>query len=209
MMTRKYFQNVRAAIIMVLVILALAGCRSSTSPVEFYTLSPMSVVSETDKVTGLGDNIAVGVGPLQIPKLIDRPQIITRIGPNKIEVDEFHRWAGSIYEDFLRAVTMNLAALLQSGLVMAYPWEDYFEPDYRIYMEVHQFDGRPGQYAQLDITWTITGRDDRQILLIKKSLIQESSQGDDFDAFVAAKSRILADLSRQIAQGIKEVHGVK
>jgi uncharacterized lipoprotein YmbA len=209
MMTRKYFQNVPAAILMVLVILALAGCRSSTSPVEFYTLSPMSVVSETDKVTGLGDNIAVGVGPLQIPKLIDRPQIITRIGPNKIEVDEFHRWAGSVYEDFLRAVTMNLAALLQSGLVLSYPWEDYFEPDYRIYMEVHQFDGLPGQFAQLDITWTITGRDDRQILLIKKTLIQEPTQGDDFDAFVAAKSRILANLSRQIAQGVKEAHGRK
>ena len=207
MMNRKSLQNLAAAFFIALVV--LAGCRSTTTPVEFYTLSPMPVVSETDKVAGLGDNIAVGVGPLQIPKIIDRPQIITRIGPNKVEVDEFHRWAGSVYEDFLRAVTMNLAALLQSGLVMAYPWEEYFEPDYRIYMEVHQFDGHPGQYAQLDITWTITGRDDRQILLVKKSLIKEPTQGDDFDAFIAAKSRILANLSRQIAQGIKEAHGVK
>jgi uncharacterized lipoprotein YmbA len=209
MMTRKYLQNVAAAIFIALVVLAVAGCRSSTTPVEFYTLSPMPVVSEADKIAGLGDNIAVGVGPLQIPKIIDRPQIITRIGPNKINVDEFHRWAGSVYEDFLRAVTMNLAALLQSGLVLAYPWEEFFEPDYRIYMEVHQFDGRLGQYAQLDITWTITGRDARQILLVHKSLIKEPAQGDDFDAFVAAKSRILAKLSRQIAQGIKEAHGGK
>ena len=205
MMTGKYDQYAAAAIFMVL--LALAGCRSSTTPVEFYTLSPMPVVSEAEKIAGVGDNLAVGVGPLQIPKIIDRPQIISRIGPNKIEVDEFHRWAGSVYEDILRAVTMNLAALLQSSLVLAYPWEDYFEPDYRIYMEVHQFDGRPGQYAQLDITWTIIGRDARQILLMKKSLINESAQGDDFTAFVAAKSRLLAKLSRQIAQGIKEVHG--
>ena len=209
MMTRKYLQNVTAAIFIALVVLAVAGCRSSTTPVEFYTLSPMPVVSEADKIAGLGDNIAVGVGPLQIPKIIDRPQIITRIGPNKINVDEFHRWAGSVYEDFLRAVTMNLAALLQSGLVLAYPWEEFFEPDYRIYMEVHQFDGRLGQYAQLDITWTITGRDARQILLVHKSLIKEPAQGDDFDAFVAAKNRILAKLSRQIARGIKEAHGSK
>jgi uncharacterized lipoprotein YmbA len=167
----------------------------------------MPVVSEADRVYGLGDEITVGVGPLQIPKMIDRPQIVTRIGPNKISVDEFHRWAGTVYEDFLRVMTMNLSALLQSGLVMAYPWEDFFEPDYQIYMEIHQFDGQPGQYAQLDITWTITGRDDRQILLVKKSLIKEPTQGDDFDAFVAAKSRILANLSRQIAQGINEVHG--
>jgi hypothetical protein len=208
MMNRKYLKNIAAAIFMALVV--LAGCRSATTPVEFYTLSPMPVVSEADKMAGLGDNIAVGVGPLQIPKIIDRPQIITRIGPNKIEVDEFHRWAsGSVYEDFLRAVTMNLAALLDSGLVLAYPWEEYFEPDYRIYMEVHQFDGRLGQYAQLDITWTITGRDARQILLVHKTLIKEPAQGEDFDAFIAAKSRILAKLSRQIAQGIKEAHDSK
>jgi uncharacterized lipoprotein YmbA len=207
MIINKYHRYSVAAIFMVLV--ALAGCRSSTTPLEFYTLSPMPVVSEADKVVGLGDNLAVGVGPLQIPKIIDRPQIVTRRGPNKIEVDEFHRWAGSVYEDFLRAVTMNLSALLQSSLVLTYPWEEYFEPDYRVYMEVHQFDGLPGQYAQLDITWTIIGRDDRRILLVKKSSLKEPAPGADFTVFVAAKSRLLAKLSRQIAQGIQEVHGTR
>ena len=143
---------------------------------------------------------------MQIPKIIDRPQIVTRIGPNKINVDEFHRWAGSIYEDFLRVVTMNLATLLQSSLVVTFPWEDYFNPDYRIYMEVQQFDGQLGQYVQLVITWTITAREAREILLVRKSSIKEPVQGEDYEAFVAAKSRILGTLSRQIAQGIKEVH---
>jgi len=187
----------------------LAGCRSVTTPIEFYTLAPLTSVSEADIIAGLGDNIAVGVGPLQIPKIIDRPQIVTRIGPNKIYVDEFHRWAGSVYEDFLRAVTLNLGALLQSNLVVAYPWEDYFDPAYRVYLAVHQFDGRLGQYAQLDITWTITGREARQVLLVRKSSIKEPVRGDDYEAFIAAKSRILAMLSRQIAQGIKQAHGGK
>ena len=207
MMTKGHLQNIGLTIFTAL--LFLAGCRSSTPPVEFYTLSPLTSVSEADKVAGLKDNIAVGVGPLQIPNILDRPQIVTRIGPNKINVDEFHRWAGSVYEDFLRVVTMNLATLLPSSLVVAFPWEDYFDPDYRIYMEVQQFDGRLGQYAQLVITWTITTQEARKILLVRKSLIREPVQGEDYDAFVAAKSRILATLSRQIAQGIKEVHGGK
>ena len=155
---------------------------------------------------GWETTLAVGVGPVQLPKIIDRPQIVTRIGPNKINVDEFHRWAGSVYEDFLRVVTMNLATFLQSNLVVAYPWEDYLDPDYRVYMEVQQFDGRLGQYVQLVITWTITAREAREILLVHKSSIKEPVQGEDYDAFVAAKSRILGTLSRQIAQGIKKVH---
>ena len=104
---------------------------------------------------------------------------------------------------------MNLSALLQSSLVVAFPWEDYFDPDYRIYMEIHQFDGRLGQYAQLDVTWAIIGREARKILLVRNSLIREPVQGEDYDTFVAAKSRILGTLSRQIAQGIKEIHGDK
>jgi uncharacterized lipoprotein YmbA len=207
MTAKGHRQNIGLAILMALVF--LAGCRSATTPLEFYTLSPLSSVSEADKTAGFGDNIAVGVGPLHLPKIIDRPQIVTRIGPNKINVDEFHRWAGSVYEDFLRVVTMNLAALLQSNLVVAYPWEDYFDPDYRVYLEVQQFDGRLGQYAQLDITWTITGRDAREILFVRKSLIREPARGEGYDAFVAAKSRLLDTLSRQIVQGLKEAHGGK
>ena len=203
-MTKGHVRITSLAIIMALVL--LAGCRGFTPPVEFYTLSPIDTISEADKIVGLGDNLAVGVGPLQIPKIIDRPQIVTRIGPNQINVDEFHRWAGSVYEDFLRVVTMNLSALLQSRLVVAFPWEDYFDPDYRIYMEIHQFDGRLGQYAQLDVTWAIIGRETREILLVRKSLIREPVQGEDYDTFVAAKSRILGTLSRQIAQGIREIH---
>ena len=103
-------------------------------------------------------------------------------------------------------VTMNLSALLQSSLVVAFPWEDYFDPDYRIYMEVQQFDGRLGQYVQLVATWTITARQAGEILLVRKSLLREPVQGEDHDTFVAAKSRLLATLSRQIAQGIKAIH---
>jgi hypothetical protein len=207
MMTKGHLQNIGLTIFMALVF--LAGCRSFTPPVEFYTLSPLTSVSEADKAAALGDSIAIGVGPVQIPKIIDRPQIVTRIGPNKINVDEFHRWAGSVYEDFLRVLTMNLSALLPSSLVVAFPWEDYFDPDYRIYMEVQQFDGRLGQYVQLVATWTITARQAGEILLVRKSLLREPVLGQDYDTFVAAKSRILATLSRQIAQGIKAIHAGK
>ena len=203
MMIQGQIKNISLGIMAVLVL--LVGCRSSTSPVEFYTLAPLATPEEADRMGAPGKNLAIGVGPLNLPKIIDRPQIVTRVGPNKINVDEFHRWAGSVYEDFLRALTINLSTLIPSSMVVPYPWEDYFDPDYRVYLEVRQFDGRLGQYAQLDITWTITGREPRDLLLVRKSLIKENAPSEDFDALVAAQSRILATLSRQIAQGIQEV----
>jgi uncharacterized lipoprotein YmbA len=207
MMTNGHLQNIGLTIFMMLVF--LAGCRSFTPPVEFYTLTPLTAASQDDKATGLRDSIAVGVGPVQIPKINDRPQIVSRIGPNKINVDEFHRWAGSEYEDFIRVVSMNLASLLQSNLVAAYPWEEYFDPDYRIFIEIQQFDGRLGEYAILDVTWTVTGREARDVLFVRKSLIKEPVRTEDYEAFVAAKSRILAALSREIALAIEKIHAGK
>jgi uncharacterized lipoprotein YmbA len=191
------------------VIFLLAGCRGPVTPIEFYTLTPLVGITEADETAGLGNAVAVGVGPLQIPKLIDRPQIISRDDGNRISVDEFHRWGGSLYEDFLIVLTLNLAALLRTNQVAAYPWEEYFGPDYRIYMEVHQFEGRLGEYAQLNITWTITGRQPADVKRVQHSVIKEPVQSGGFDAFVAAKSRILAALSREMARAILEIHGGK
>jgi uncharacterized protein len=192
-----------------MVIFMLAGCRSASTPIEFYTLTPLAGIGEANKASGLGDAVAVGVGPLQISKIIDRPQIVSRTGVNKINVDEFHRWAGSLYEDVLRVLTLNLSVLLQSNMVAAYPWEEYFDPDYRIYMEVHQFDGRLGEYALLNITWTVTGGQPSDVLRVRNSVIKEAVQSADFEAFVAAKSRILAALSREMASEIMAIHAGK
>jgi uncharacterized lipoprotein YmbA len=90
--------------------------------------------------------------------------------------------------------------------VASYPWEDYFDPSFRVFMEVHQFDGRLGEHVVLDVTWTITGREARDVLLVRKSQMKVPVQGMGYDAFVSAKSRILADLSREIAHAIETLN---
>ena len=204
MIAKRCFVNLSIAVSMAF--LVFAGCRSATQPVEFYTLTPLDVISEEDKVVDLKGTLAIGVGPVELPKINDRPQIVTRTGPNKVNVDEFHRWAGSLYEDFLRVLTVNLSKLLQSNLVAAYPWEDYFNPQYQIFMEVHQFDGKLGNNVVLDVTWVLTGREARAIMAVRKSHIEEPIDGMNYEAFVSAKSRTLANLSRQIANEIRTLY---
>jgi uncharacterized lipoprotein YmbA len=193
--------------ILCLAIFVFAGCRSATQPVEFYTLTPLAAASQAGLADESENPLAVGVGPVEIPKINDRPQIVIRTGPNKVNVDEFHRWAGSLYEDFLRVLTINLSSLLQTNRVAAYPWEDYFDPDYQLFMAVHQFDGQLNGHVVLDVTWTLTGQAAREVLVVRKAQMKEPVTGVDFEAFVAAKSRILAILSRQIANEIKILHG--
>ena len=207
MMTNTYLSKIGLAVCMA--ILMLTGCRSATTPIEFYALTPLIGAPEADNTAGLGDTVAVGVGPLQMPKIIDRPQIVSRAGRNRINVDEFHRWAGSIYEDFLTVLALNLSSLLKTNRVAAYPWEEYFDPDYRVYMEVNQFDGRIGDYALLNITWTITGRQPTDLLRVRNSVIKEAVQSANYEDYVAAESRILAALSREIARELIAIHADK
>jgi hypothetical protein len=207
MMTNTYLSKIGLAVCMA--ILMLTGCRSATTPIEFYALTPLIGATEADNTASLGDDVAVGVGPLQMPKIIDRPQIVSRAGRNRINVDEFHRWAGSIYEDFLTVLALNLSSLLKTNRVAAYPWEEYFDPDYRVYMEVNQFDGRIGDYALLNITWTITGRQPTDLLRVRNSVIKEAVQSANYEDYVAAESRILAALSREIARELIAIHADK
>jgi uncharacterized lipoprotein YmbA len=174
--------------------------------VEFYTLNSVIETLQAPQAAEADQNIAVGVGPMELPKIIDRPQIVSRTSPNKINVDEFHRWGGSLFEDILRVITANLSILLKTDRVSAYPWEDHFKPDYRIALDVHQFDGSLGEWVQLNVTWTATGREGRKALFVRNSVIKEPVLGTDFEAYVSAKSRALATLSREMAAEIKKLH---
>jgi hypothetical protein len=174
--------------------------------VEFYTLNAVIETPTTAQVAGADQHLAIGVGPMEIPKTIDRPQIVTRTSPNRLSVDEFHRWAGSLREDFLRVLATNLSILLQTNRVATHPWEEYFRPNYRVILDVQRFDGNPGEDVVLNVNWTITGQDGRNALLVRKSMITQPVSEKDYETFVAAKSRVIASFSREIATEINMLH---
>jgi uncharacterized lipoprotein YmbA len=160
------------------------GCRGATTKVEFYRLNADRQGLEDEQIEVMDQTIAIGVGPMEFPKTIDRSQIVIRIGTHRFEVDEFRRWAGSLREDFLEVLTVNLSILLRSNHVAAYPWEEFFNPDYRIFMDVHEFVGDLGGSVILAVTWTITDAEGRKALLARKSIIREPVLGTDFEAYV-------------------------
>jgi uncharacterized lipoprotein YmbA len=76
--------------------------------------------------------LSIGVGPVEIPKILDRPQIVIRSGPNKVNVHEYHRWAASLDIIFSRVLTENLSLLLDTDQAALYPWQTDFKPHYRV-----------------------------------------------------------------------------
>ena len=64
---------------------------------------------------------SIAVGPITLPEVVDRPQIVLRAGPNEVTFVELHRWAGPLKSEIPRIIADNLAAELNVKRVAAYP----------------------------------------------------------------------------------------
>ena len=184
-----------------------AGCLGpgKNPPTRFYVLSSLySGETAIDPVADMAD-VAIGVGPVEFPKFLDRPQIVTRKSEHRVSVSEFHRWAGSFSEDFLRVLAKNISMLLPADRVVAYPWADHFSPSFRIPLTVEQFDGRFEGDVVLNVAWSVRRQKDTNEPVIKHTRIKESVSAEDYEALVAAQSRAIGTLSRAIVDEIERV----
>lgn len=151
-----------------------------------------------------GHGIVIDVGPVDFPKLLHRPQIVMRQSQNRVKVSEFHRWTCALQEDFSRVLAKDISILLPTDRVAVYPWQDQFSPTYRIKLDVEQFDGQLGNVVLLDVTWSVTGRDDKNPV-VRTSVIEEPVPTADHEGLVAAMSRALETLSREIVAVIDKL----
>lgn len=192
-----------AATCLLFVLALLAGC-ASTPPSSFYTLTPLAEAG--GRQTALSDRgISVGVGPVAFPDFLDRPQIVSRTGSNQLAVDEFHRWGGSLQDDFLRTLGENLAHLLGTGQVLVYPSEVRFPVQFRVIADVLRFEGDSDAQAVLKVRWAVVDPYSERPLTVRESVYRSRIAGAGRDGLVAALSVSLGDFSREVADTLRRL----
>jgi len=180
-----------------LVAAAAAGCATST-PTHFYTLDSLATRADAGVV-----DFGVMVGPVSVPTSVDRPEFVVQVAPNRVEIDEFNRWAAPLGENIARTVAGDLSVLLGTPDVAVAPFAN-FDPAYRVTINVQRFDSLPGDSIRLDAVWavrTTAGGKTRA----GRTTAREAVASKDFDALAAAHSRALAQLSRDIAATLRVV----
>jgi uncharacterized lipoprotein YmbA len=180
-----------------------AGCFGTSPPAVFYSLTPIGGTAAIQSSAAEG-KIAIGIGPIKFPDELNRPSIVTRSGRNRLEINQFHRWGGSLEKNFTRVMEENLVLLMKTDRVTTRPWERYFQPDVRLALDIRQFDGRLGEYASLNVTWMVIGPEGDVPLLVRRTIIQEAVADDSYDALVDAQSRAVARLCREIAEALSK-----
>ena len=112
--------------VIILAALLFSGCRGGRPQAEFYTLSAIAHSSTDADAISAAQPVSIGIGPVNIPEVLARPQIVSRMGPNKLRINEFHRWGGTLEANFSRVLAENVSLLLRNNKVVAQPWERYF-----------------------------------------------------------------------------------
>jgi uncharacterized lipoprotein YmbA len=182
----------------------LGGCLGggTQQKARFYVLNSV-YSSKTDTRTGtIKGDVSIGVGPVELPQYVNRSQIVTRTSSNELELGEFARWAEPLEDNFPRVLAENLAILLPTARVITYPWKQSIPIDYQVIVDVSLFDGALGGDVSMRVRWALLGDHGKKMLLRRNASLNARTGARSYEALVAAQSRVLADLSSEIAEEI-------
>ena len=173
-----------------------AGC-ASTPPSRFYTLSATAAPS-----TAAASSVVIVVGPVSVPAVVDRPEIVVSSGSNELKLDEFNRWASPLQDNLSRVIAENLVAILGTRRVTLFPQMPSTAAQYRVAIEVHGFESAIGTSTTLDAVWTVRRTTDGSAET-GRTAVRESVRDNSYDALAAAHSLAVARLSQDIADAVR------
>ena len=179
-------------------LLSIAGC-GTTPQSSYYLLS--SPISDLPS----GTEPAIGIGPIALPEYLNRNSMVFLRGGNELEIASFERWAEPLGDGVQRVLAMNLASMLDTQNVRAFPWARSRAPEYAVRLRIAGLDADENR-ARLVAEWALlTGGDPateitRRLTRNETALTTDRPRGD---AVAQAYSDLLYQLSEEIAAAIR------
>jgi hypothetical protein len=187
----------RLAAVVLLAPAGLAACVSSPAP-RSYLLSAAPVAGPAGAAAGP----VVGVGPVAIPEYLDRASLVVLTGRDEVTLSEGHQWAEPLTSGVSRVLAENLSGMVPTDAVAVFPWRTPRTVQYRVTLEVLRFDGPLGGPVVLDARWRLLDGSGRELVRGAVNRTEAVSE-PGHAALVAAQSRLLATVSRDIAAEIR------
>ncbi|HHJ18004.1 MAG TPA: membrane integrity-associated transporter subunit PqiC [Gammaproteobacteria bacterium] len=197
MMMRKNY------LLIVMLVLLQAGCSigGASRPAEFYVLNAEPGTPVSGRTPSAGP-LSVGLGPVSMPDIFDRPQIVTRPQSNRLEMSEFDRWGGDLNRGLSRVLVQNLMSRLNTDSVLLHPWSSRDKPDFQVTVQVFRFDGEVGNVARFEGVWRLIDGTQGCELAVERFRFDEKPAGPGYPEFVSAMSHAVAKLSQAIAERV-------
>ncbi len=199
-------RSARCAVVAMACLVA-SGCSTPAATERFYALSDGMPSGAAPAAAGAAGAPGIVITAVTVPELVDRPQIVTRDGMNRINVSEQNQWAEPVKSGIGRVVAGRLSRSLAAGgmtaRVAAYPQTSIGDPDLRITIDVQRFDATPGGDAVIEALWTVRRNDGR--VRSGRTVATQPVRGVEFEEAVRAWSSALDGLDRDIAAAVLQV----
>lgn len=166
------------------------------SPDQYYRLSASGPAPL--RPSGL----AVGIGPVNLPGYIDRPELVFQSDAHAYQVPAKVRWAGPLQENFTRVLATAAGRRLASGNVLPFPWPANAKLRYQVSVEVRQFHAVSGGEAVLEASWRVEEPTARRLIRTRNGSFTERIAGDGYGPVVAAESRLVEQLAQAISASL-------
>src|SRR5262249_37672596 len=142
--------------------------------------------------------VAVGVGPVAIPRYLNRAQIVTRTGADEVEISTYHRWAEPLENGIAQVLANELGTQIGSARIAGFPWRGGIARvlDYQVAVIILRFEGSLGGQVTLDARWRVVGRDGQELAL-KRSTLNEPVTGSGYQSLVMGMNRLVGTLARE------------
>jgi uncharacterized protein len=192
---------------------AVAGCAMLTGCLGFldpakptarhYVLTPLTTPGSVP-AGAASSPLAVGLGLVKVPAYLFNTAIVIRKGTNEIEYVPNAFWAERLDKGIQNVMAANLAALLPSDRIQTSAWQKE-EVSAELYVTIEQFEVDASGHGVLVARWRVLspGGDDT----LKSGRSRLTSQGPvpeaDVSGAVATLSRLIGDLSGELAQALK------
>ena len=195
----------RVSLAALAVCLCLTGCsflKPAHETTQRFVLTPLPATGSGAVASGA---LAVGVGQVKIPGYLFDTSLAVRNGTNEIKYLPTTLWAERLDTGVQRILAANLATLLPTDQIRFSTWrrEDVAA---EVYLNIQQFDVDASGRGVLVAWWRILSPGGDKTLKAGESRFSQQGPvpADNPSGAVATLSDLLGELSRQLAQTLKE-----
>jgi uncharacterized lipoprotein YmbA len=183
------------------VTLLLTGCLGpgTTRSTRLFVLNASVSPAATNGGT---TDLRLGIGRIVLPEFLNRPQIVTRPSANRLSMADFSQWAEPLEKGIPRVLSENLVRLMGTDQVFVYPWPTQMQIDLMLEIAITRFEGDADGAVSLGARWRLVRPDGSEVFALQGSSYADSAADRSSEELVAAMSRTLASLSRDIAAAI-------
>lgn len=174
---------------------AVAGC-ASAPPVNYYVLSAGAAPAAAPDAAA----VRVALSLADIPELVDRPQLVVRVAPNRVEISDLHHWGEPLRQGVPRVLAANLERHLGSRYTVSPGRQPGLPADIGVAVDIRMFEAAEDGEATVHAAWSVQrGKGPARA---GQSLIRERLSESGRAAIPAAFSRALDRLARELADAV-------